>query len=562
MLTDLLSAARDFRRVRDITVVLIRYGFTDVVQRMGLASALDKLGETLHWKEAENLAQMGTPKRVSAAMQELGPTFIKLGQLMSTRVDMFPPDWIAEFEQLQDDVQTAEYEAIREQLTEDLGQPPETAFAEFEAVPMAAASIAQVHRARLHSGESVIVKVRRPEIEETVHADLRLLQRLAHIATQNVSEAAQYRLPELVEQFRRSILLELDLAAECRNAERMRDNLAEHYKPDSPPITVPDVVWSMTGKRMNVQSCIDGIPGRDLASLEASGLDRHELAVSGSRAVLTTILQDGFFHADPHPGNLFFLRDNRIAFIDFGMVGYLSDRRREQFVSLLHSIVDDDEEAVADALVDLCEGDPNQHDALIEDVSIFLHNYHGVGLQSLDFSAVIQDLLSMLRRHQLLLPLELAQTFKVFITLEGLGRRLDPEFNLIEESAPIVKRAFSSFYSPTAMAKRGQRSLIEAVKLITRLPRELRDTLQSVARGTLQVNIDVSQLERMTERLDRAASRLTVGLITSALIIGSAIVMTVDQGPQVLGLPLIGALGFFAAGLGGVWILTSIFRGN
>lgn len=562
MLGDLLGAARDFGRLRDITVVLVRYGFSDIVQRMGLASALDKLGETLHWKEAENLAQMQTPQRLRAAMQDLGPTFVKLGQLMSTRVDMFPPDWIEEFEQLQDHVRPSDYEALHAQLTEDLGQPPETAFAEFDPEPLAAASIAQVHRATLHDGQPVVVKVRRPGIEATVTADLRLLQRLAHIARQNIAEAANYRLPELVQQFRRSILLELDLAAECRNAERLDANQTSRYPPGESPITVPKVYWEYTGRRVNVQEYIDGIPGRDLKAVERAGLDRHYLAVAGARAVLSTILEDGFFHADPHPGNLFFLPENRIAFIDFGMVGYLSDRRREQFVGLLRAIVDDDEEAVTDALVDLCEGQPAQTDTLIEDVSIFLHNYHGVGLKSLDLSAVINDLLSMLRRNQLLLPLELAQTFKVFITLEGMGRRLDPDFNLVAESAPIVKRAFATFYSPTALAKRGQRSFIEAIKLMARLPREFRDTLQAMARGTLQVHIDVSQLERLAERLDRAASRVTVGLITSALIIGSAIVMTVDEGPQVMGLPLFGALGFLGAGIGGIWVLASILRGK
>jgi len=562
MLTDILGAARDFRRLRDISAVLMRYGFSDAVQRMGLASALDKLGETLHWKEVEDLAQMTTAQRIRAAMEDLGPTFIKLGQLMSTRVDMFPPDWIEEFERLQDHVAAEEFGPLCDQLTEDLGQSPETLFAEFDPEPLAAGSIAQVHRATLQDGDPVIVKVRRPGIETTVAADLRLLQRLAHIVQENISEAARYRLPQLVGQFRRSIRMELDLAAECRNAERLRNNLAAHYPPAEVPVTVPKVYWELTGKRVNVQEYIDGIPGRDLQSLEQSGLDRHLVAITGARAVLSTILEDGFFHADPHPGNLFFLPGNRIAFIDFGMVGYLSDRRREQFVGLLHAIVDDDEEAVTDALVDLCEGQPAQSDSLIEDVSVFLHNYHGIGLRHLDLTAVINDLLSMLRRHDLVLPLEMAQTFKVFITLEGLGRRLDPDFNLVAESAPVVKRAFARFYSPAALAKRSQRSVIEAVKLLTRLPREFRDTLQAMARGTMQVHIDVSQLERLTDRLDKVASRVTVGLITSALIIGSAIVMTVDEGPQFMGLPLVGAVGFFAAGIGGVWILASILRGK
>ncbi|MEX0950797.1 MAG: AarF/UbiB family protein, partial [Gammaproteobacteria bacterium] len=229
MLTDLLGAARDFKRLRDISAVLIRYGFSDAVQRMGLASALDKLGETLHWKEVEDLAQMRTAQRIRAALQDLGPTFIKLGQLMSTRVDMFPPDWIDEFEQLQDHVAPVDYAELHKQLTEDLGKPPELLFADFDPEPLAAASIAQVHRATLKNGDEVIVKVRRPGIDEVVGADLRLLQRLAHIAQENISEAARYRLPQLVKQFRRSILMELDFTAECRNAERLKNNLAKHY---------------------------------------------------------------------------------------------------------------------------------------------------------------------------------------------------------------------------------------------------------------------------------------------------------------------------------------------
>lgn len=560
MLTDVLGAARDFGRLRDITAVLVRYGFSDVVQRLGMASALEKIGETLHWREVENLAQMRTPQRLRCALEDLGPTFIKLGQLMSTRVDLFPPDWIEEFEQLQDHVPPGDFETLRKQVEADLGAPPESLFAQFNEESLAAASIAQVHRATLNDGAEVIVKIRRPGIEETVEADLRLLHRLAHIASQQMPETLRFRLPQLIEQFRRSILLELDLASECRHAERINSNLAARYNPGECPIVIPKVYWQFTGERLNVQEYIEGIPGRDLAAIDRAGLDRHYLAVAGARAVLSTILEDGFFHADPHPGNLFFLPDNRIAFIDFGMVGYLSDRRREQFVGLLYAIVNGDEEAVADSLVELSEEQSRPDDALIEDVAVFLHNYHGLGLEYLDLAALINDLLSLLRRNDLVLPLELAQTFKVFITLEGLGRRLDPEFNLVEESAPVVKRAFATFYSPFALARRGQRSVIEAVKLLARLPRELRDTLQSIARGALQVNIDVSQLERLTERLDRAASRLTVGLITSALIIGTAIVMTVDEGPQFMGLPLIGAIGFVAAGIGGAWVLISILR--
>lgn len=562
MLGDLLATARDLGRLREITAILVRYGFADLVRHLGLANALEKIGETLHWTEAEDIAHMETPRRVRAALEELGPTFVKLGQLLSTRVDLFPPPWIEEFERLQDEVSPVDFERLRGQVEADLGAAPESVFATFDTRPMAAGSIAQVHAATLPDGSRVVVKIRRPGIEAVVDADLRLLARLASIAHDQVPEAARYRLPSLVEQFRRSIRRELDLAGECRNAERMAANQAARHPDGEPPIVVPRAYWDWTGERINVQQRIEGIPGRHVERLAEAGLDGHRIAREVARAMLADILEDGFFHADPHPGNLFFLPGHRIAFIDFGMVGMLSERRREQFVNLLHAIVEYREEEVADVLLEFSNRAGGDDDTLIADVGAFLRSYHGVAIESLNLADVVRDLLLLLRSNELVLPPELAQTFKVFITLDGLVRRLDPEFNLVEESAPIVKRAFASFYSPVALAQRGRRSLIDAVRLLARLPRELRDTLHAMARGSLQVRIDVSELDRLTERIDRAASRVTVGLITAALIIGTAIVMTVDSGPRVLGLPLLGAIGFVAAGIGGTWVLISILRGN
>lgn len=562
MIGDLLATARDLGRLREISAILVRYGFSDIVARLGMQRALEKLGETLHWREADNIARMTPPERARAALEELGPTFVKLGQLLSTRVDLFAPAWIEAFERLQDSVAAVEFGALRAQVEADLGEAPEIAFASFDSTPLAAGSIAQVHAATLEDGTRVVVKIRRPGIEEVIEADLRLLDRLAAIATEQLPEAARFRLPALVDQFRRSIRLELNLATECRNAERMATNLAARHPPGKCPVIVPRVYWDWTGPRINVQQRIDGIPGRDVEQLAAAGLDRHKLAREGAREVLSTVIEDGFFHVDPHPGNLFYLPNHRIALIDFGMVGFLSEHRREQFVALLRAIVEFDEVGAADVLFDLSGRPGGDRDALAADVGIFLRSYHGVELADLQLSEVLRDLLMLLRTHELVMPSEIAQTIKVFITLEGLGRRLDPDFNLVEESAPVVRRAFADFYSPAALTRRGQRSLVDGVRLLARLPRELRDTLHAMARGTLQVRIDVRDLHDLTDRLDKVASRITVGLITAALIVGTAIVMTVDSGPRVLGLPLFGALGFIAAGIGGTWVLISILRGK
>lgn len=318
MLWETLSAARDLGHLHDIASILIRYGFGDVVRRLGMAGVLERAGKALHWKQATELARLQPPMRVRRALEEMGPTFIKLGQILATRVDLSPPEWIVEFEKLQDRAPPVAFEAVYKQLEEDLGCVPEKVFTELDPEPLAAASIAQVHRTRLEDGTEVVIKVRRPGIRPVVEADLRLLTRLAEIAEAEASDLHRFKLREVVRQFTLSLRRELDLAAECRNAERVARNFSEYTE-----IIVPKVYWSWTSERVNVQEYIDGIPGRDLETVDKEGLDRKTLARRGAQAVLKMILEDGFFHADPHQGNVFYLSDNRIAFIDFGMIGRL-----------------------------------------------------------------------------------------------------------------------------------------------------------------------------------------------------------------------------------------------
>jgi ubiquinone biosynthesis protein len=555
MLWEGLSAARDLGRLHDIASVLIRYGFGDVVRRLGLGSALERTGKALRWKDAEQYARMEPPQRVCQALQELGPTFVKLGQILSTRVDLFPPEWIAEFEKLQDQVPPEPFEKLRSQLEEDLGAPPEEIFPYLDTQALAAASIAQAHRARLEDGSEVILKIRRPDIRPTVEADLRLLNRFAEIAETEITELRRYHPKDVVRQFASSLRRELDLAAECRNAERIAANFI-----DDPDIVVPKVYWQWTGERLNVQEYIDGIPGRDLTAVDEAGLDRKQLASIGAKAVLKMILVNRFFHADPHPGNVYYLPEGRIAFIDFGMVGRLSIERRNQVIDLLHGMVDQETADVVDVLVQWMGDVQVDEAALAIDIDAFIDQYHGLSLQQLDLAAMLMDLTVILRDHQLNLPPDLALLFKVFITLEGLGSQLDPDFGMAEEASPFLRRALRARYMPDALAKRGWRSLSETVDILTGLPRDLRKLLSAARRGAIQVHIDITRLKRFGDQLDSAASRLTMGTVTAALIIGSSIVMTIKGGPTLFGLPMFGVIGFSAAAIGGMWLLISIWR--
>jgi len=557
MLWHAISAVRDLGRLEDIASVLIRYGFGDLVRRIGMSGALERAGKALHWHAPDELAHLEPPARIRRALEELGPTFIKLGQILATRVDLFPPDWIAEFSKLQDAVPAVPYVELWSQMSEDLGDPPEAFFSRVDEYALAAASLAQVHRAWLADGTAVVLKIRRPGIRKIIDADLRLLARLAEILEAEAPDLHRYRPREIVRQFTLSLRRELDFAAECRNAERIAANFAK-----TPEIIVPAIHWKWTCERLNVQDYIDGIPGSDLAAVDVAGLDRPLLAQRGIHAVLKMILEDGFFHADPHPGNVYYLPGNRIAFIDFGMVGRLSAERRYQLTLLLFGLVKHDAVKVADVLLEWSGGDESNGEILQTEIDSFVDQYRGIPLKEINFGTMLSDLVTILREHGLALPPDLALLIKSFITLEGLGRQLDPDFDIASAAAPMLERALLAHSTPGALAKRGLRTLGSTLGIIAGLPQDLRHVLRSMRRGKLQMQIDVPPLKQFGERLDRAASRLALSVVTAALIVGTAIVMTVENESTLPGGISFGMLGFIGAAIGGVWLLISIWRGG
>jgi len=555
MLWQALSAARDIGRVQDIASVLIRYGFGDVVQRVGMAGALERAGKVLHWKEGEELAQLKPPARLRRVLEELGPTFVKLGQVLATRVDLFGPEWLAELSKLQDHAPAVPWDPIEAQLTEDLGAPPDEVFERVEREPLAAASLAQVHRAWLEDGTCVVLKVRRPGIRPVIEADLRLLRRLAEVIESEASDLSHYRPRLLVRQFSQSLRRELDFAAECRNAERIAANLEEDAG-----IVVPEIYWEWSGERLNVQSCLEGIPGRDYEGVHKAGLDPHLIAARGTRGILLMILEHGFFHADPHPGNIMYLPDNRIGLLDFGMVGRLSDERRHEVAELLHGLVARDPDAASRILVDWSEESNIDEARLRDDVAEFIDHYHGVPLERLELADMIGEITSVLRHHHLVLPPDLVLMFKAFITLEGMGRSLDPDFDMAGEAAPVIGDVLRRHYAPLNVARRLQKGLSQTLRLLGGLPDDLSRLLRSARKGRIEVHVDIKALKDVSQRLDRAASRLTLGVVTAALIIGSAIVLNVQGEREAFGLPLFGLIGFIGAALGGIWLLLSIWR--
>ena len=553
---DTLASVRDLGRLQEIASVFVRHGFGDLVRRSGMAGVLERAGRLLHWGGEERHV-LKPPQRLRCALQELGPTFVKLGQVLATRVDLLPPEWIAELGLLQNAVPALPWETIRPQLVEDLGSDPEAAFARVDTVPVAAASLAQAHRAWLDDGTAVILKVRRPGIVEVVEADLRLMVRLAELVESQLPDMRRFRPVEVVRQFRASLRRELDFAAECRSAERIAANFA-----GEPGVVVPRVHWRWTSERLNVQDYIDGIPAGDLAAIDAAGLDRRALARAGTAIVLKMLLEDGLFHADPHPGNIFFLRDGRIAIIDFGMVGHLGERRRLQIARLLHGMVVQDAEAVADILLDWTVGGEVDEERLEADTGVLVDRYRGVPLKDLRMGTMLSDAAGLLRAHGLVLPPDLALVIKAFLTLEGFGRQLDPDFDMATEARPRLEAVMLRRYAPSVLARRGRRGLAGVLELGAELPRDLRRLMRAARGGRLGARIEIPGLDAFGDRIDSAASRLTMGVITAALIIGSSIVMnSVGGGTRNSWLMALGVAGFVGAAALGVWIVYSIWKG-
>jgi ubiquinone biosynthesis protein len=558
MVSGLLSTARELPRLREISSVLVRHGLGDLVRRTGIATLLERAGQVLQWGEASEVAHLEPQQRAKLAFEHLGPTFVKLGQMLSTREDLLPPAWTTELARLHSDVAPVPFDDLLPQVEQALGRSPFEVFGNLEREPYAAASIAQVHRATLASGTPVILKIRRPGIEAKVDADLRILEHLAHLVEHEIPEVRRYQPVQVVGQLRASLERELDLAVEARNTERFARNFA-----DDLDIIVPRVYWEWTSSAMNVQEHIEGIRGNDLAAIDKAGLDRKVLAARGADAVLKMILVDGFFHADPHPGNVIYLPGNRIALIDFGMVGRLSPERRRQIVDLLAGIARHDEETMLEVLLDWRGDDVVDEARLATDLSDLAFDYVDLQLKDLKIGVLLRRVSAILREHSIVLPVNLTLLFKALISLEGLGRQYDPEFRLIERVKPFLDRAMRDRYQPAEVARRAQVTLSDFFGLVTSMPRDLARLVKDARHGRMRVDLDLKRLDSFGDRLHSAINRATIGLMTASLVIGSSIVMTVAEGPTLFGVPLLtffGLFGYLIAFVNSLWIILSIWR--
>lgn len=542
------------RRRREIVGTFVRHGMGYFVQRAGLADpAITAIGSTLRRENKTNNYLLAVNLR--EAFMELGPTFVKLGQLLSTRSDILPPVFIEELEKLQDKVTPISYEAITKVLIEDLG-PLDNIFSYFNPEPLAAASIGQVHRACLKSGEDVIVKVQRPAIESTVRNDLEILKGLARISERRSAEASQIGVNAIVEDFAKTLLRELDYEREARNTEQVFHNFADDKR-----VLIPRVYRQYSTPRVLIEDYIEGYKLSDIQSIDLQGWSRRNLSRLGTEAFLSQILLHGFFQADPHPGNILAVNENTIAFIDFGETGYLGERRLMFIGELLMAVSKKDPYKATSVLGDMgILEDIDDIEAFSEDLGELLDGLMIGTIGDVDIKTLRADIMTLAYRYHLKMPAYLTSLMKALITVEGLGKKLDPTFNFNEVAGPLAAKVYAERMQPKSIARYIQSRYYQDVKPLLNLPLNLNQTLKKTGEGKLVINLAMELTPGANRKVTQLVSRLGFAMITTGALIGSALVLQTNHSPSIDKFAFLGVIGFTAAIIGMIVFLISSLR--
>lgn len=546
---------RHIGRYGEIVSALVKYGFGDLLSRLNIERYLSAGKRVLRMKQGVRVEEISKWDRIRMVFEELGPTFIKLGQFASNRPDILPPELVAALEKLQDAVPSfSEKEALKT-IESELGKPVWVLFKEFSEKPFASASMAQVHRAVLKDGTEVAVKVQRPKIYDNITTDLEIMYHLASLIEKHYQNLEALNPIQLVEEFSNAVSKELDFTIEANHI----DHFSHNFK-DDPYICIPNVYHEFTSKKVITTEFIHGIKITNVNALIDAGMNPKEIAARGAAIVLKQIFTHGFFHADPHPGNILVIPGNVICFLDLGMTGILTPTSRERLSTIIIGIANRDPQKIVKALYDMSEQQLENKEDLEYEVAEMIQEYASRTLSAINIGEVLNKLSSLLTAHRLKVIPGFYLLVKAMVTMEGIGYKLDPDFNMMEHLEPFAERLIKEQFGIQNMAREGIDSLWDLFFLFRDFPSESRELLQLIKSGRLKIGFEHRGLDPMLRKFDQLVNRMVFGLVLAALVIGSSIVIHSKIPPTFYGLPVIGIIGFVGAFMMAIWLLISILR--
>ncbi len=547
---------RNLNRYRQILAVLFKYGFGDFLELLKLDQYVEAGLQLISKKQPVHFEKLTHPQGLRMALEELGPTYIKLGQILSTRPDLIPVEFLRELAKLQDKVPPFPAQDARSIIESELGSTVEDLFADFNDVPLASASIGQVHRATLRTHQKIAVKVQRPGIQKTVEADLEIMLHLATLMEKNIEELAFHRPVNIVNEFARTLEKELDYQLEAANSKRAAFNFAS-----DPDVSIPSIYDDFSTTRVLTTAFVDGIKVSDIERLKASGLDCKLITERGADILLRMIFEHGFFQADPHPGNLFVLPGNVICLIDFGMVGAVDRGSREIFVDLLDGLLKKDAQRVAQVMLQLTDWEEEPQTRIFElDVADFMARHLYKPLKDISIGGLLHNLLELASRHRLRIPPNIFLMMKSLTTVEGVARMLDPEFDIFTTAGPFIRRVIAGRFSPHRLSGDLYRFAADLIKFTQQFPQDLLEISRLIRQQRFYLKTENQGLDRTLATHDQISNRIAFSIIIAALIIGSALIVISEIPPLFYGISLIGIIGFTAAAVMGIWLLVAILR--
>jgi ubiquinone biosynthesis protein len=536
-------------RFKDVLVTLFRYGFDEVVER------LNPPGKLFFEKITRVSGELTTWKRLRLMIEELGPTFIKIGQILSLRPDLIPPPLLLELQKLQDSVAPEQFAAIRGVIEKSLGRPLEEYFSYFDRRPLAGASLSQVHRAVLRKNRTVVaVKVQRPHIRQKIDTDLAILEHIAQQLHGHMDTVAPYDLPALVREIKRVLRQEIDFSREARHMQIARNAFA-----GDPSVFIPQVVGDCSTPRVLTMELVVGIKIKDLT--DHRDLNPESLARSGLRLTIKQIFEDGFFHADPHPGNVLVMPNNVFCLLDWGMVGRLTPAVRLQLVDLIEAAIDKDSERLMEMILAIVKpmGEVDQQH-LEKELLTILDIHHSLPLNEINIGSLLLEISAMIHENRLRLPADLAIMIKALITAEGTARSLYPRLNVVQEAEPFIKRLSISRWKPQTLWRNLFHSIRQFASLQHHLPARLNRIIDHLDSGSLLIRFKHENLSGLGNTLENITNRLTFAIIIGALIIGSSMIITTGVRPLLFGFPAFGIIGYLVSGLLGLWLVFNMIR--